>query len=116
LSLEEATRAGLPSPSFCPARVGFAKETLLLFLKERQEDTMDKDFREYAETLKKIEVLTVEIKPDGEYHVPSEKQGRITEVSPEQQIRLADYLIEFSTRIKATAAAQMPKKARSAQS
>jgi hypothetical protein len=81
---------------------------------------MNKDFREFAETLEKIEVLTVIINPEGEYHIPSEKKGRIAEVSPEQRERLRLFLQEFCDRLKpAPVAAPVPaaaesKKARSA--
>ena len=61
---------------------------------------MNKDFREYAETLEKIEVLTVIINPEGEYHIPSEKKGRIADVTPEQRERLRLYLQEFCDRLK----------------
>lgn len=97
---------------------------------------MNVDFKEWAETLEKIEVLTVTITPKGEYHVPSEKKGRIVDVSPEQRARLRSFLFDFSCRMdcaelgaeererlrlslmefcaKLTPAAAEPKKARSA--
>lgn len=80
---------------------------------------MNKDFREYAETLEKIEVLTVTITPEGEYNIPSEKKGKIAEVSAEQRKRLRDYLLEFCNRLvpaetALAAAPAEPKKARSA--
>lgn len=60
---------------------------------------MNANFKEYAEILEKIEVLTITITPEGEYHVPSEKKGKITEVSTEQRARLRSFLIGFACRL-----------------
>lgn len=73
---------------------------------------MNADFKEYADTLEKIEVLTVTITPSGEYNIPSEKKGRIADVSEEQRARLRDYLLDFCSRL--VPAVPEPKKARSA--
>lgn len=75
---------------------------------------MNVDFKEYADCLEKIEVLTIVILPDGSYHIPSEKKGKIADVSPEQRERLRDYLLDFCSRLAPAVPAAEPKKARSA--
>ena len=61
---------------------------------------MNASFRKYAETLEKIEVLTVTITPEGEYNVPSEKKGKIAQIDDCERVRLRHYLFEFACRME----------------
>jgi hypothetical protein len=61
---------------------------------------MNASFRKYAETLEKIEVLTVTITPEGEYNVPSEKKGKIAQIDDDERVRLREYLFEFACRME----------------
>jgi hypothetical protein len=60
---------------------------------------MNASFRQYAETFDTIEVLKVMISPEGEYSVPSEKKGRIAEVSQAERTRLRKFLLELCLRM-----------------
>jgi len=57
-------------------------------------------FKQYAETLDYLEVLKVTISPEGEYRIPSEKDGRIALVNPEERARLREFLLEFCKRLE----------------
>lgn len=61
---------------------------------------MNANFKQYAETLDYLEVLKVTISPEGEYRIPSEKDGRIALVSPEERQRLRSFLLEFCQRLE----------------
>ena len=61
---------------------------------------MNASFKQYAETLDQIEVLRVTISPKGEYKIPSEKDGRIAVIDPEERARLRQFLLEFCHRLE----------------
>ena len=61
---------------------------------------MNASFKQYAETLDQIEVLRVTISPKGEYKIPSEKDGRIAVIGPEERARLRQFLLEFCQRLE----------------
>jgi hypothetical protein len=61
---------------------------------------MNLSFRQYADTLDYLEVLKVTISPEGEYKIPSEKDGRIANVTPEERQRLREFLLEFCKRLE----------------
>jgi hypothetical protein len=61
---------------------------------------MNASFKQYAETLDSMEVLRVTISKKGEYDIPSEKDGRIALVDPEERARLREFLLEFCQRLE----------------
>lgn len=61
---------------------------------------MNASFRKYAETLDKLEVLTVTITPEGEYKVPSEKKGRIAQIDEAERKRLRKFLFGFGCEME----------------
>jgi hypothetical protein len=63
---------------------------------------MNASFKQYAETLDSMEVLRVTISKKGEYDIPSEKDGRIALVDPEERARLRQFLLEFCQRLEFT--------------
>ena len=81
---------------------------------------MNVSFKQYAETLDYLEVLKVTISAEGEYRIPSEKDGRIALIVPEERARLREFLLEFCERLEcpnpehASAAAAPKKKSRAA--
>ena len=61
---------------------------------------MNISFRQYADQFDYIEVLKVTIRPDGSYAIPSEKDGKIANVTPEERHRLREFLLEFCERLE----------------
>jgi len=61
---------------------------------------MNASFKQYAETLDSMEILRVTISKNGEYDIPSEKDGRIALVDPEERARLRQFLLEFCQRLE----------------
>lgn len=59
-----------------------------------------KNFQEFVDTLDHIEVCRITIAPDGEFSVPSETDGRITQVSQKTRLALAQFMTEFSKRLR----------------
>lgn len=73
---------------------------------------MNISFRQYADQFDYIEVLKVTIKPDGSYAIPSEKDGRIANVKPEERHRLREFLLEFCERLEEPSVERAKKAAR----
>jgi hypothetical protein len=61
---------------------------------------MNSSFRQYAETLDYLEVLKITITPEGEYRIPSEKDGRIALITTEERTRLREFLTQFCVRLE----------------
>lgn len=57
-------------------------------------------FRDFVDTLDFLEVCRVTISPQGIFEIPSEKEGRIAQVSPKTRKALARFLREFSDRLE----------------
>ncbi len=57
-------------------------------------------FFDYVDTLDYMEVCRVVIGRDGEYSVPSEKDGRIAMVSPTTRKALGKFLRKFADRLE----------------
>ena len=57
-------------------------------------------FLDYVDTLDYMEVCRVVISRDGEYSIPSEKDGRISLVSPTTRKALGKFLREFADRLE----------------
>lgn len=60
---------------------------------------MHKHFRELAETLDQMEVCKITCHPDGKFFVPSEKDGRVAQLSPETRQELSEFLRGFADRL-----------------
>lgn len=61
---------------------------------------MNISFKQYADQFDYIEVLKVTIRPDGNYAIPSEKDGKIANVTPEERHRLREFLLAFCDRLE----------------
>lgn len=57
-------------------------------------------FADFVSTLDYLEVCRVTISPDGEFSVPSEKDGRIVQVTRRTRSALAGFLREFADRLE----------------
>ena len=57
-------------------------------------------FLDYVDTLDYMEVCRVVISREGEYSIPSEKDGRISLVSPTTRKALGNFLRKFAERLE----------------
>jgi len=57
-------------------------------------------FRDLIETFTHVEVCKVTCNPDGTFEVPSEKDGRIAQISPKTRKALGAFLREFADRLE----------------
>jgi hypothetical protein len=61
--------------------------------------TMNRKFAEFVDTLDYIEVCRINIAPDGSFSVPSEKDGRIAQVTFKTRVDLAKFIRELADRL-----------------
>lgn len=59
-----------------------------------------KTFQAFVDTLDYIEVCRITVTPDGEFCVPSETDGRITQVPHKTRIALALFVTSFGKRLR----------------
>jgi hypothetical protein len=64
---------------------------------------LDAKFKEFAALADYQEVCRVTVRPDGTYTIPSEKDGKIAQVSPEARHALAAFLREAAERLECPA-------------
>jgi hypothetical protein len=60
----------------------------------------NKRFLEFVDTLDHIEVCRITLSPDGEFSVPSEREGRIAQVSSASRKSLAKFCRSFADRLE----------------
>ena len=72
---------------------------------------LDSKFKEFAALADYQEVCRVTVSPEGKFNIPSEKDGKIAQVSPEARHALAAFLKEAALRLECPAVEQeVPKK------
>jgi hypothetical protein len=57
------------------------------------------NFQDVVSTLDSLDVCRVVIAPDGTFSVPSEKDGRVAQISPKARYALAKFLRTLSDRL-----------------
>jgi hypothetical protein len=62
--------------------------------------TLNQKFLAFVDTLDHLEVLRITISPAGEFSVPSEKDGKIAQVSPSTRKALGRFLRELADRLE----------------
>jgi hypothetical protein len=73
--------------------------------------SLNQKFRDFVDTLDHLEVLRVTISPQGEFSVPSEKDGKIAQVSPTTRKALGRFLRELANRLECPDAKHVKKAA-----
>jgi hypothetical protein len=61
--------------------------------------TKSRIFESFVETLDYLEVCRVTVSPEGKFEVPSERDGRIVQVSAASRKSLARFMREFADRL-----------------
>jgi hypothetical protein len=61
---------------------------------------LDATFKEFAALADYQEVCRITVRPGGTYAIPSEKDGKIAQVSPQARHSLAAFLREFCNRLE----------------
>jgi len=61
---------------------------------------MNRKFQDFVDTLDYLEVLRVTVSPEGEFNVPSERDGKIAQVSPTTRRALGGFLRELADRLE----------------
>jgi hypothetical protein len=60
----------------------------------------NRTFADFVGTLEYIEVCRIVVSPEGTFSVPSEKDGKIANVSPTTRKQLARFVTEFAKRLQ----------------